>query len=577
MFNRYFQDELANLRDLGAEFSESHPAIAPMLSGATTDPDVERLLEGVAFLTALMRQKLDDDFPEIIHELIRLIWPHYLRPIPSSTVVGFRPKPTLKQSASVPAGTHLNSVPVEGTSCTFRTCCDVELHPIELMEAGLVEAAGKPPAIRLVFELRGLKLEDWSPTTLRFFLAGDYREAADLYLLLRRYLRQVIITPLDGGHPIRLSPENIQPVGFSGDEGLIPYPTRSFPGYRILQEYFVFPERFLFLDLLGWNRWVGRGGGNRFEVLFELDELPFNRPRIRKQHFVLSATPAVNIFPQDAEPIRIDHKSTEYPVRSTGGSPEHYQVYSIQRVVGFVQGTAEQRTFVPFDVFSPRGEGRPRYHLSVRQSPTKNVSEVYLSVAYPPEMKLAASETLSLQLECTNGALAENLQAGDISVPTSDSPEFAEFLNIRAPSAAVLPPLGKNLLWRLLSHLSLNYQSLGKAESLRAILELYVFEETRDRARVLANQKRISGIEDVSVSPTSKIVSGVMMRGQDILIRLREDHFAGPGDLFLFGSVLDSFLGSYASMNTYTQLTVEEVSRGDRYQWPARIGEHPLI
>jgi type VI secretion system protein ImpG len=125
--------------------------------------------------------------------------------------------------------------------------------------------------------------------------------------------------------------------------------------------------------------------------------------------------------------------------------------------------------------------------------------------------------------------------------------------------------------------LSLNYQSLGKAESLRAILGLYVFEETRDRARVLANQKRISGIEDVSVSPTSKIVSGVMMRGQDILIRLREDHFAGPGDLFLFGSVLDSFLGSYASMNTYTQLTVEEVSRGDRYQWPARIGEHPLI
>ncbi len=172
MFNRYFQDELANLRDLGAEFAESHPAIAPMLSGATTDPDVERLLEGVAFLTALMRQKLDDDFPEIIHELIRLIWPHYLRPIPSCTVVSFRPKPTLKQSAIIPAGTHLDSVPVEGTSCTFRTCCDVELHPIQLTEAGLVEAAGKPPTIRLVFELRGLKLEDWSPTTLRFFLAG---------------------------------------------------------------------------------------------------------------------------------------------------------------------------------------------------------------------------------------------------------------------------------------------------------------------------------------------------------------------------------------------------------------------
>ena len=192
-------------------------------------------------------------------------------------------------------------------------------------------------------------------------------------------------------------------------------------------------------------------------------------------------------------------------------------------------------------------------------------------------MKLSGSETLSIRLECTNGALPEGLQVGDISVPTSDSPEFAEFRNIRAPSATVLPPLGKNLLWRLLSHMSLNYTSLAKAENLKAVLELYVFDETRDRAGVIANKKRISGIEEVTASSSNKLVSGVMMRGQEIVVKIREDHFAGPGDLFLFGSVLDSFLGSYASMNTYTQLVVEEVSRGDRYKWPARIGEHFLI
>jgi type VI secretion system protein ImpG len=577
MFDRYFQDELANLRDLGAEFSESHPAIAPMLSGATTDPDVERLLEGVAFLTALLRQKLDDEFPEVIHELIRLIWPHYLRPVPCSTVVAFTPKPTLKQSAVVPAGIHLGSVPVEGTPCTFRTCYDVELHPIQLVEATFVEASGKPPAIRLVLELRGLKLSDWSPRALRFFLSGSYAEATDLYLLLQRYLRQVVITPLDDGSSVTLSPENIRPVAFSGDEGLIPYPTRSFPGYRILQEYFILPERFLFLDLLGWDHWINRGDGDRFEISFELNELPFGTPRIKRDHFVLSATPAINVFPQDAEPIRLDHKSAEYPVRPAGGSADHYQVYSLQNVVGFVQGTAEQREYVPFEVFSPQGQGTPVYHVTVRRSPTKSVSDVYLSVAYPPEMKLSGSETLSIRLECTNGALPEGLQVGDISVPTSDSPEFAEFRNIRAPSATVLPPLGKNLLWRLLSHMSLNYTSLAKAENLKAVLELYVFDETRDRAGVIANKKRISGIEEVTASSSNKLVSGVMMRGQEIVVKIREDHFAGPGDLFLFGSVLDSFLGSYASMNTYTQLVVEEVSRGDRYKWPARIGEHFLI
>jgi type VI secretion system protein ImpG len=232
---------------------------------------------------------------------------------------------------------------------------------------------------------------------------------------------------------------------------------------------------------------------------------------------------------------------------------------------------------VPFDDFSPQGKGTPVYHLTVKRSATKAVSDVFMSVAYPPEMKLATAETLSIQLECTNGNLPESLQVGDVSVPTSDSPEFAEFKNIRAPSATVLPPLGKNLLWSLLSHLSLNYSSLAKAENLRAVLEMYIFSETRDRGRVTANKKRVAGIQEVRATPSSKLVSGVMMRGQDIVVHILEDHFSGAGDLFLFGSVLDSFLGAYATMNSYTQLIVEEASKGDQYRWPARIGEHFLI
>ena len=110
MFNRYYQQELDNLKDLGAEFSRAHPALAPMLSGRSSDPDVDRLLEGVAFLTALLKQKLDDEFPEVVHELIRLMWPHYLRPMPSSSIVAFKPKPMLKQSVTIPAGTQVASI-----------------------------------------------------------------------------------------------------------------------------------------------------------------------------------------------------------------------------------------------------------------------------------------------------------------------------------------------------------------------------------------------------------------------------------------------------------------------------------
>ncbi|MBN1842518.1 MAG: type VI secretion system baseplate subunit TssF [Deltaproteobacteria bacterium] len=577
MFNRYFQDELDNLRDLGEAFSKAHPAVAPMLSGPASDPDVERLLEGVAFLTGLLRQKLDDEFPEIIHELIHLIWPHYLRPIPCATIVAFSPKPTLKQSMTIPAGVQIASVPVEGTSCIFRTCYDVELHPINLIEASFSEPSGRPPAIKLVLELRGSKLSDWQPRALRFFLTGNYADAADLYFLLRHHLKQIVIAPADDGSSLVVAPEHLKPVGFSDDESLIPYPTQSFPGYRILQEYLILPGKFLFLDLTGWDRWKDRGDGSRFEISFELNDIPFSPTRVRKENFVLSATPAINIFQHDADPIRLDHRGTEYPVRPSGSDASHYQVYSVEKVIGFVQGTAEQRPYVPFEVFNPQPQDNPVYHVNVRKSPIQAGLDVYLSVAYSPEAGPPVSETLSIELLCTNGSLPESLQLGDISLPTSSSPEFAEFSNIRPATTNVLPPLGKNLLWRLLSHLSLNYVSLAKAENLRALLGLYIFPESRDRTGIVANKKRIAGIEHLETKPSNRLVSGVMMRGQEISLKLRQDHFASPGDLFLFATVLDYFLGSYASINSYTQLFVEEAMKGDRYQWPVRVGDHPLI
>jgi type VI secretion system protein ImpG len=153
MFNRYYQEELANIKDLGAEFSKTHPALAPMLKGPSQDPDVERLLEGVAFLTALLRQKLDDEFPEVIHEMIQLIWPHYLRPIPSSTIMEFSPKPTLKQPIKIPKNIYVASAPVDGTACLFKTCYEVDVNPIKILDAQYVEVSGQPPAIRLTFEI----------------------------------------------------------------------------------------------------------------------------------------------------------------------------------------------------------------------------------------------------------------------------------------------------------------------------------------------------------------------------------------------------------------------------------------
>jgi len=577
LLNRYFQQELSKLKELGAQFSEVHPAIAPMLSGPSSDPDVERLLEGVAFLTALLRQKLDDEFPEIIHELVQLIWPHYLRPIPSTTIISFTPKPTLKQSVHIPAGIYTASVPVEGTTCLFKTCYDIDVHPIVLLDASFEAVAGRPPAIKLRFELKGPKLSDWQPGSLRFYLAGDFSSASDLYFLLQKQLKQIEISPLDSGQPLLLTPDYLRSVGFSQSESLLPYPSHSFPGYRILQEYFILPSKFLFLDLLGWERWHNKGDGNRFEVRFEFGDLPFPPPKINTSNFVLGATPAVNLFSHEADPIRLDHRKTDYIVRPSGSNTAHYQVYAVEKVLGFAQGTAEEINYLPFDMFSSRRLLNPVYHAKLRRSSAQSGFDVFLSFAYPSTTGSPRKETISVWTQCTNGRLPEGLQLGDISKPTSSSPEFVEFKNITPPTTNVLPPLGTNLLWRLLSHLSLNYLSLSKAENLRELLELYIFEETRDRTSVIANRKRIAGIESIETTGTERLVSGIMMRGRSIRLNARQDHFASPGDLYLFGCIMDHFMGNYASINTYTHLSIKEVLKGDLYRWPARIGAHPLI
>ncbi len=282
MFNRYFQQELSYLKELGTEFAETHPALAPMLSGSSSDPDVERLLEGVAFLTAQIREKLDDEFPEIIHELVQLIWPHYLRPIPSCSVIVFTPKPALKQPLRVKAGVQVASIPIENTVCMFQTCYETEIHPLQLLSAEFIEPSGKPSAIKMNFELKGLTLATWQPGSIRFHLGGNLPEATSNYLLFREHIKRIIVKSEEGEIVRVLGNDSIKPVGFSADQGALPYPSHSFSAYRLLQEYFIFPQKFLFFDLEGLENWFGTGTENRFEIYFEFSSTPTPRPRLRK-------------------------------------------------------------------------------------------------------------------------------------------------------------------------------------------------------------------------------------------------------------------------------------------------------
>ncbi len=576
MTNHPYDAELKLLKQLAVEFSLANPALAPLLEGEMADPDVERLLEAIVYQNAMLRRKLDADFPELVNKLTHLILPHYLRSIPASTIIAFTPNVAMRETVLIPAGAVVASAPVDGTPCRFTTTRDVAVHPLELVDADLVKQARNSGQIRLSLVLSGTSLAEWQPEKLRFFLSGDHASASELYLLLSRYLKRIILTPAEGGAAMVLPPSCLKSTGFAENEALLPYPPHAFSGYRLLQEYFTAPEKFLFFELSGWENWECRGEGSNFAISFEFSEFPAGYPRIRRESFALHCVPAINIFSHQAYPISLDHRADSYLVRPAGSNPAHYQVLSVDSVTGFSHKHRAERRYHAFEQFDTDLEAVPLYHTIQEKSPHGSNVDVHLSIVFPGEIPPADAETLSIDLICTNGALPESLHIGDVCLPVSDLPDMVSLRNITAIAPRVLPPFGPNQLWQLTTHLYLNHLSLENVEHLRTLLELYVFPDNRSGAAMGANLKRIAGIESLGITAAEQLVSGIAMKGRDIGIRVRQDHFAGVGDLYLFGCVLDNFLGRYASLNTFTRLTINDSMRGGSLQWPIRLGRHLL-
>jgi len=585
MFNRYYQDELLYLRELGAEFARAHPTAAHFLAAPGSDPDVERMLEGFAFLSAKVRQKLDDEIPEVTAGLFSMLWPHYLRPVPSMSILEFQPVlAALRQSQTIRSGIRVQSVPVEGTHCPFQTAYPVTLNPLSLDQVQIEAMATGPGRLWLGFKLwNQAKPQTLDLKRVRVHLHGDPTLTFALYYYLSAHLREAWAGgsgpgARSGGD---LCPIRIEPVGFGEEEALLPYPSRSFAGYRLLQEYFSLQEKFLFLDIIGLEGLRDATVGEQFWVEFRFDRPLPAAIRPTPDDIRLYCTPIVNLFPHESDPLRIDHTKVEYRVRPQGASPLHYEVYSIDRVVGYQSGSAQEKEIPSFLSFSHDLSPRERLHYysaSMREAVVDERADTFLSfVDDRAEASVPPVETISVKLQCTNRRLPEALRAGDIHVPTDTSPEFVRFRNLTVPIGSVPPPLGGDLHWRLVSHLSLNYLSVTNVEALRGILGLYNFHAMRDPRAARANALRLEGIQAISARPIDSLVDGSLLRGLRVSLELNEDRFAGDGDLYLFCTVLNEFLNLYASINSFVELRAKGTQRGEEHRWPARVGGRDLL
>jgi type VI secretion system protein ImpG len=594
----YYERELTFIREMGAEFARKYPKIAGRLllePDKCEDPHTERLIEAFAFISGRIHKKIDDDFPEITESLLSIVYPHYINPIPSMSIVKFEP---VKQNIP-PTGYQIDkhaslySKPVSGTPCGFTTCYPVTLWPIEVVSAGLRDPKKPVPGAHQAFVIQlktynNLSLSQLGWEKVRFFLNGPAQHVFHLYELMFNNVCHVECESTNKkgkSERISLAAEDIQPVGFNIEEGMIPYSRRSFPGYLLLFEYFCFPEKFLFFDLHGLGRFRELALTDTLDIWIYLNRSAKPNLVINEDTFCVNATPAVNLFKRIAEPIRVEQHKTEYRVIPDIRRQEATEVFSVDRVSAASASTPGKGVILrPFYSVRHHLEEEDRrnqgafYYVERRPSGKKGDegTEVFLSFAdLNFEPMDPGVEIVTTHVTCTNRDLPARLPFGDRSgdFDMEMAAPVARINSLIKPTATRRPSLGGALQWRLISHLSLNYMSIvqGGEDALKEILKLYDFDNSP------ATRQQINGIVSLQSRHVTKRIGESFCRGVQVTIAFDEDKFVGAG-LFLFACVLERFLAQYVSVNSFSQLVAKTIQKKEALkQWPPRNGNRLLL
>lgn len=580
--NTYYRDELAYLREMGAIFARENPRLSRHLSREATDPDVERLMEGFAFLVGRLRQRLDAEMPELAHTLLHLVWPHYLRPVPPITTMRF----DLAEGASaagipVPRGTTVQTAPHEGEAVAFRTSFDLTVLPFEISE---VDLDNRKESCRLSLTIRGKGgggLAALAETPLVLFINAhqDVTVARRLYLFLLEKVRAVQFTP-HGGSPQSVAGARLSPVGFGPNEATLPYPPGAFQGFRVMQEYFSCPEKFMYVRLDGLQRFADQQV-DRFTLSFDMAQRFPDASRLDADQFALNATPAINLFQAEGQALTVSHGRSEYPVRASG-KPERRSVHAVEAVTGWVQGSGRRVDYEPFESFrhdsGSEGAAKLYYRTRVRPAVLGTGVDHYLSfVTRLDEIGLPETETVSMQLTCSNGAFAARHGVGSVTMPTSSTPPKITFSNITPILGEVAPPLNDQILWTLVANLARNFSSLIDVDALRTVVGAYDFRAETDRQAAQQRDLLLQSLRRFERKGIDIVTRGRPVRAHELMLTVAESQIGGEGEMYLFGTVLNQFLKSYASINSLHRFAMTGIDSNTIHRWTPTWGEAAIL
>jgi type VI secretion system protein ImpG len=570
------------------------------------------------FLAARVQLKIDAEFPDFTQNLLELVYPDYLAPLPSMAVVQFEPimeEGALADGLVVPRHTSLQSITGRGerTACEFRTAHDVSFWPIEVTEAKYYNSAGALATIdvnrlenvRAGIRLRlhttgGLAFSDLSIDKLMIFLKGTGQVPYRLYEQLLGNTTAVLIRPQGKRQSWAdyLPGTCLRGAGFQSSESLLPPSRRSFEGYRYLREYFAFPERFLFTELSGLQQSVSKCASTELEVIFLFNRRDTELENIiDRDNFALNCTPVINLFPKRADRIHLSGREHEFHVLPDRTRPMDFEVWSVGDVVGYGTSADPEQEFHPFYAchdqtalgetafFTARRQPR-RLSSRQRKKGTRSSyigSEIFISVVDPNRAPYRSDlRQLGVTTMCTNRDLPLHMPLGkgqtDFTLDTGAPVESIRC--IAGPTKPKPSFAGGDITWRLISHLSLNYLSLvdghadDGASALRSLLSLYADENDQAALRQIEGLRSIRTRAVNERIPTDGPIA--FGRGLEVTLTCEDTAFEGIG-VFLLGSILKEFFAKYVSVNSFTKTVLESTERGEVMRWTPKLGQVQIL
>lgn len=604
---RYYREELDYLRQLGKLLAWDKPYLSRFLAEKEGDPDVERLMEASAFLAGGVRQKLEDAFPEFTHGIIRMLWPNYLRPVPSMSVIEYQPEGNIQAPVQVLRDELVSSGVIRVASsgrkvlgdddrtppppCHFTLARDIWLQPLQIRDVRNASSLEEGIVDIVFFAENGVSSRALDLNKINFWLGNedDYTRY-QLYLWFSERLMDAEL--IIGEQHIPLPELWLEAAGFEREDALLPWPKNVHNGYRVLQEYFCYPESFFFFHLRDAAPLPEDFHGGAFTL-----RLHFNQPlpmdiKLRASSLHLFCTPVVNLFVHQAEPIAPDGSAPQYPLRASHQHPGAYDIFRVKSVSSKVSASGEvagvtspSRLWPEFESFNHQMEySRQRevvyWHHRTKTSLFHRGLEHSIAFVHAdgrlPDPAHLSGEALSVSLVCTNRMLPVQLHTGDICVAVGKNPAVASFSNVTRPTRPLYPVTDGDMQWSLISCMNLNYLSLLDREALVQILRTFDLPGIQHPQQARLSQQKLDAIERLETKPADRLFKGVPVRGLSTTLWINPAPFVCEGEIYQLGSVLTHFFALYASINSFHRLKIINTESQEVWEWQNN-GQHALM